>query len=71
MKGVGAYYVYLRLFRIRKRVDMPQITAAAKRVIADPLGLTSNVYCLKLFAVYETTRHYLEQILLKRHRRKL
>ena len=71
MKGMCTYYVYLRLFRIRKRVDVPQVPASIKRVITDPLGLTGNVYGLKLFAVYETTRHYLEQILLKRHRRKL
>ena len=71
MKGMGAYYVYLRLFRICKRVDVPQVTTATKRVIANPLCLPGNVYRLKLFAVYETARHYLEQILLKRHRCKL
>ena len=71
MKGMGTYYVYLRLFRICERVAVPQVTTAAKRIIADPLCLPGNVYCLKLFAVYESTRHYLEQILSKRHRRKL
>jgi hypothetical protein len=68
---MSAYRIHLRLLRIRKRIDMRQVLASVKRVIAYPFRLTGNVYLLKLFAVHETAWHYLKQILLECYGRKL